>query len=173
MKQRTVMVLSALLLTACASSEQKQVVDVAATPLKDLNLIKIDVPAVLRKAEKGTFAAPLDSSCPAVLADIAALDAVLGSNGDDDQETDEDKEDPNLLERGRAEVSKAAVKSLQNTAEDVVPFRKWVRKLTGAERRSKDLADAVAAGYARRSFLKGYATAKECIVMPSTASESL
>jgi hypothetical protein len=163
MKQLIPMMLSVLILAACASSEQQKMADAASTPLKDLNLMKPEIPDVLRQAEKGTFAAPADNSCTSILADIATLDTVLG-NGDDEHDTgnDSEKDDPSLLERGKAEVSKAAIKSLQRTAEDVVPFRKWVRKLSGAERRSKDLADAIAAGYARRSFLKGYALAKDC-----------
>lgn len=156
--KRIGMVLVLGMLSACASSDRKQVADVAVMPLQDLNVVKVEVPEVLRRAEKGTFAAPVDASCAALLADIAALDTVLGLNGDADDEDD----DSNLLKRGKDEVEKAAVKALKTTAEDVVPFRKWVRKLTGAERRSKDLADAVAAGYARRSFLKGYAMAKDC-----------
>ncbi len=157
--KRIGMVLAAMLLSACASSDRKQVAEVAATPLQDLNVVKVEVPDVLRRAEQGTFAAPADPSCPALQAEMAALDTVLGRNGDADED---DEDDGNLLKRGKDEVEKAAVKALKTTAEDVVPFRKWVRKLTGAERRSKDLADAVAAGYARRSFLKGYALAKDC-----------
>jgi hypothetical protein len=43
-----------------------------------------------------------------------------------------------------------------------VPFRGWVRKLSGAERYSRQVAAAIAAGAARRAFLKGLAQGKGC-----------
>src|SRR6266480_371568 len=57
---------------------------------------------------------------------------------------------------------KATVRALRHTAEGVVPFRGWVRKLSGAERYSKQVAAAIAAGTARRAFLKGLGVSKEC-----------
>jgi hypothetical protein len=43
-----------------------------------------------------------------------------------------------------------------------VPFRGWVRKLSGAERYSKEVAAAIAAGTVRRAYLKGLGEAKGC-----------
>ena len=56
----------------------------------------------------------------------------------------------------------AAVGALRGAAEGVVPFRGWVRKLSGAERYSKDVAAAIAAGTIRRAFLKGLGQAAGC-----------
>jgi hypothetical protein len=44
----------------------------------------------------------------------------------------------------------------------VVPYRGWVRKLTGAERYSKEVAAAIAAGTVRRAFLKGVVVTRGC-----------
>jgi hypothetical protein len=67
-----------------------------------------------------------------------------------------------LVERGIEGAGGAAAGALQRTAEGVVPFRGWVRKLTGAERYSKRVAAAIAAGTVRRGFLKGLAAAQKC-----------
>jgi hypothetical protein len=41
--------------------------------------------------------------------------------------------------------------AVQKAAEGVVPFRGWVRKLAGAERYSRQVAAAIAAGTVRRA----------------------
>ncbi|HEY0819951.1 MAG TPA: hypothetical protein VGD46_14300, partial [Rhizobacter sp.] len=56
-----------------------------------------------------------------------------------------------------------AVGSLRGAAEGVVPYRRWVRKLSGAERYSQDVAAAIAAGTVRRAFLKGQIAARSCL----------
>ena len=43
--------------------------------------------------------------------------------------------DSGLIERGSDAVENSAIGALQSTAEGIIPFRGWVRKLTGAERR--------------------------------------
>lgn len=144
-------------LTACAGTDRSAAVVAVQSPLTDLNLVRPDIPHVLRVAEKAPFAIPTDVSCPALAAAVVDMEKALGM-----EKAALDDEDPDLLERGKTEVSKAAVNAVRSAAEDVVPFRKWVRKLTGAERRSKDLASAIAAGYARRAYLKGFAHGKGC-----------
>lgn len=67
-----------------------------------------------------------------------------------------------LIERGTDAAGGAAVGALRRTAEGVIPFRGWVRKLTGAERYSKRVAAAIAAGTVRRAFLKGLSVAQNC-----------
>ena len=69
---------------------------------------------------------------------------------------------PGLNERGSNAVGTAAVDALRRTAEGVVPYRGWVRKLSGAERYSKQVAAAIAAGTVRRAFLKGLRASTEC-----------
>ncbi|MBY0491557.1 MAG: hypothetical protein K2R93_17095, partial [Gemmatimonadaceae bacterium] len=59
------------------------------------------------------------------------------------------------------------VTSTVNTVVDgVIPFRSWVRKLSGAERHSKAVTAAIAAGTMRRPYLKGWARAQGCIEGP-------
>ena len=51
---------------------------------------------------------------------------------------------------------------MRDAAEGVVPFRGWVRKLSGADRYSREVAAAIAAGTIRRGFLKGLGAAAAC-----------
>ena len=128
------------------------------TPLSDFNLIRAEIPPVLAAAQKGPYNAPTDASCASLTADIQSLDAVLGP----DLDTPPTATNPGLIERGTGAAGNAAVGALRGAAEGIVPFRGWVRKLSGAERYSKDVAAAIAAGTIRRAFLKGLGDAAKC-----------
>ncbi len=52
--------------------------------------------------------------------------------------------------------------AVRRTTEGVIPFRGWVRKLTGAERVERRVQAAVTAGTIRRAYLKGIAQAAGC-----------
>lgn len=147
-----------LALSACASSDKNRVSDAVTAPLSDFNLVQAKIPEVLLKIEGQPYAVPGDQSCAALLADVQALDAVLGADFD----TPETAERPSLLARGTTEAGNAAVNALRSTTEGVVPFRGWVRKLTGAERYSRKVASAIAAGGVRRAFLKGIRLSQGC-----------
>jgi len=41
-------------------------------------------------------------------------------------------------------------------------MRSWIRKLSGAERRDREVQEAIAAGIARRTYLKGVGEARGC-----------
>ena len=127
----------------------------ATTPLGDLNLVRADIPMVLAAAQKAPYAVPADRSCSALVKDVQALDAVLGV----DLDTPPTPTNPGLVERGGS----AATGALRGAAEGVVPFRGWVRKLSGAERYAKEVAAAIAAGTIRRAYLKGLGQAAGCM----------
>jgi len=132
--------------------------DAATTPLSDLNLVHASIPAVLVDAQNRPYVAPADQSCPALAAEVRALDEVLGP----DLDAPASASNPGLIERGSTAVGDAAVGAVRGAAQAVVPFRGWVRKLTGAERYSKEVAAAIAAGTVRRAFLKGVAVTRGC-----------
>jgi hypothetical protein len=145
---------AALVLSACASSSQDKVGTAAKTPLSDLNVVRADIPEVLRAAAAAPYAQPADVSCTGLAASIQALDEVLGP----DLDAPPGKGSTGLLERGED----AATGALQRTAEGVIPFRGWVRKLSGAERYARQVSAAITAGGVRRGFLRGLSTAKAC-----------
>jgi len=157
MKLQVIAVL-AFVLAACAAPEKVRVTEAATTPLSDLNLVHARIPAVLADAQKGPYVTPVDQSCGALLAEVRSLDEVLGA----DLDAPASASNPGLIERGSAAVGNAAVGAIKGAAQGVVPYRSWVRKLSGAERYSKEVSAAIAAGTIRRAFLKGVSVARGC-----------
>ena len=165
MKLLALTLLAATALAGCASSSADkagQAVGQAATqPLQDLNVVRAEIPPVLKAAQKAPYAAPADRSCAALADEVRALDAVLGA----DLDTPPGSANPSLIERGASDA-------LRNAAEGVIPFRGWVRRLSGAERYSRDVAAAIAAGTVRRAYLKGLGAAGACAAPAAPAAQS-
>jgi len=151
-----------LMLSACATRTQTRVTSAATTPLSDLNLVRDEIPEVLQNALKQPYQPPTDATCPVVVTEVHQLDAVLGA----DLDAPESEDTPSLLDRGSDMAENSAIGALQRTAEGLVPFRSWVRKLSGAERHSRKLAAAITAGSIRRAFLKGFAVSHGCVLTP-------
>lgn len=150
-------------LTACASSpQQERLGSIAATPLKDFNLSDTAIPPILLLAKAKPYAAPSDQTCPKLLAEVTQLDEVLGPDLDAPEAPPESKS-----ARAVSAVGNAAMGAVQRTVEGAIPFRGWVRKLSGAERQSREVAAAIAAGTVRRGFLKGVALAHKCAPLPT------
>ena len=138
---------------------------VAAQPLNDLNLLSNEIPPVLVAAQKAPYAEPAGHSCTVLLTELRALDAALGPDID---ATAIPAADPGLVEQAAGAVGELAVGTVKNTVssvvDGVVPFRSWVRKLSGAERHSSAVAAAISAGTLRRAYLKGWGQGTECAV---------
>jgi hypothetical protein len=149
----------ALLLGACTHPATKPVTDAAITPLNDFNLVQAPIPPLLVAVQSRPYAPPIDVTCTALAAEVKALDELLGA----DLDTAPTAANPSLIERGVTLATNEAVGSLRGAAEGVVPYRRWVRKLSGAERYTADVAAAIAAGTVRRAFLKGQLTARSCL----------
>lgn len=151
-----------LLLAACASKTTTRVTSAAATPLSDLNLVRDEIPDVLQNALKQPYLKPDTGNCPAITKEVQQLDAALGADLDAPASDD----GPSLLERGTDMAENTAVGAVQRTAEGLVPFRSWIRKLSGAEKHSRKVAAAITAGSIRRAYLKGVASAQGCVLTP-------
>lgn len=159
MARPSALVAAALLLAGCAATpDSKRVTTAAATPLADLNLVSTAIPPVLLEARQRPYALPPVTGCEALAAAVAELDEVLGP----DVDAAKDGADPGLAERGAEAVGDAAIGAIQGAAAGVLPFRSWVRKLSGAEKHSKAVTAAVGAGVARRAFLKGLRVGLHC-----------
>lgn len=150
----------ALTLAGCASSSADKVTAAATTPLSDLNVVRAEIPDVLKAAVAAPYALPADRSCAGLAADIHALDEVLGP----DLDAPASGNRPSLLDRGED----AATGALQRTAEGVIPFRGWVRKLSGAERYARHVSAAITAGGVRRGYLRGLLAGQACAALPAT-----
>ena len=122
-------------------------VDVVATPVSDLGLRNGKIPPVLEAAVADPYDMDGIRTCTQISTRVSELDMVLGPDRDIPQERAE------KLSAGR--VAQAAVGSF-------IPFRGIIREVSGANSHQRKVNDAVEAGTARRSFLKGYGQARGC-----------
>lgn len=145
-----------------ARSEQRMdnarrgISDAATSPLRDVGLIRPEIPAVLQRLRYPYITEPLAGGCPAVLYEIGQLDAVLGS------ESYQPGVRRGMVDRGMDSASGAAVGVVRDAAGEVVPFRGWVRRASGADRAARDAAAAIELGQMRRAFLRGYGASLGC-----------
>lgn len=121
--------------------------DVAATPMTDLNLRKGEIPAILTAATEQPYTLLGLTNCQQLAAAIGEFDAVLG----DDLDTP--KEGERRTTPGRL---------AQSVVGSFIPFRGIIREVSGANSKQRELQNAIQAGVARRSFLKGYGQARGC-----------
>ena len=143
--------------TAAANDARSQKIGEAITaPLSDFNLVQTPIPPVLQIAQNGPYAALPDPSCANIAAAVRALDAALGPD------VDAPGHEHSLSEKGAVVVENAGISVLRSTTEGIVPFRGWIRKLTGAERHSEKVASAIGAGVVRRAYLKGVGQTNHC-----------
>lgn len=162
------MCLAALATTGCASSGSRDDDDgrgdrtrrgfanAATSPLRDVGLIRPDIPEILEELKYPYSTMNLVGGCPTILYEIGQLDAVLG------EEDYQPPPDRSMGERGADEASDAAVNAAGDLAGDAVPFRSWVRRLSGAQRAQRRYAEAIEMGQVRRAFLRGYGASLGC-----------
>ncbi|WP_426168374.1 hypothetical protein [Pseudoduganella sp. R-34] len=155
--QRLILAIAALALSACATKDQNRIQEISTTPLRDLNIAKVEIPDVLRDAMGNPYKAPSDKSCPALLAQVADLDEELGPDFD----VPEEKQ--SHLDASKEAIGDAATGALARTVEGAIPFRGWLRKLSGAERQSRKAQSAILAGKVRRGYLRGLMDSNSCM----------
>ena len=160
-KMRFLLLFLGVLLVGCTTTDQSKVAQAVTAPLGDLNLVDAPIPESLAHAQKGPYAVPDGPGCSALMSEVRVLDADLGP----DLDTPASESNPSLIERG----SYRAMGAVRKTAEGVVPYRRWVRKLSGAENHDKFVQSAIIAGNVRRAYLKGLGEARGC---PAPATPS-
>ncbi|MGM9514285.1 hypothetical protein ACS5PK_08545 [Roseateles sp. DB2] len=130
--------------------------EAATSPLNDLNLVRAKIPEVLLTARQAPYARPLD--CPALMAQLQGLNAVLGQDLDSPRAPGE----ADWFGKAGDAFGDAAVSGLRSATEGLLPFRGWIRKLSGAERYNREVTAAIAAGLARRAYLRGLGQGLGC-----------
>jgi hypothetical protein len=121
--------------------------DVVATPATDLNLKRDEIPALLADAEEDAYGLEGLGSCRRLATAISELDQVLGDDLDLPQ-----------VNGKRIRPGHTA----QQVVGSFIPFRGVIREISGANAQERKLQSAIAAGSARRSFLKGTGQARGC-----------
>lgn len=132
--------------------------DAATAPLEDLNLKQKAIPPVLVRAVADPYDLTGLTRCEPIAAEIGRLDAALGPDLDE-------APPPDTRSRGKKAVDAAygaGVEGVRDTTRDVLPFRSWIRKLTGAAKHDRAIAKAIQSGGVRRGYLKGVGMRMNC-----------
>lgn len=143
---------------AWAQRDNETLGDAFAQPLRDLSLLRREPAEPLQRAALAPYghAATLPNGaldCASVASEIEALDAVLGYDLDDRPQA------LSLMGQARAGAGNAIVDAVEDLVE--LPYRGLIRHLSGAERRDREMDQAVQAGMVRRAFLRGMGM-REC-----------
>lgn len=132
--------------------------EAASAPMEDFNLRRELIPTVLLQAEANPYDLRNMTRCATIAAEIGRLDAALGPDMGEPQSPDGSR----LSERAADAASSAALGAVRDLATDFIPGRSWIRRLSGAERHSRNVQSAIQAGLMRRSFLKGVGMQRNC-----------
>lgn len=145
---------------ACSSGNtadtRRGVSGAAAIPLRDVGLIRPEIPLLLRNQQYPYSTAALGEGCSAVAREIGHLDAVLGP------ESYQPGPNRNAWDRSGDFVEEQTIEAAESTAQDLIPFRSWVRRISGASQAEREALRAVANGQQRRTFLRGYGASLGC-----------
>jgi hypothetical protein len=161
MHYRKLSVLAAALcvLASCSTGgtadTRRGVTGAASIPLRDVGLIRQEIPLLLRHLDYPYATAGL-SDCASVTREIGQFDAVLGP------ESYQPGPNRNIWDRSGDFVEEQTIGAAESTAQDLIPFRSWVRRLSGASQAERDALRAFANGQQRRTFLRGYGASLGC-----------
>jgi hypothetical protein len=127
-------------------------------PARDVGIEKEKIPEVLQAAVEDPYAPLPSRSCRSLNIAVGELNAVLGEDFTVGAETNEDR---------AGKIAEAVGRSIVNS---LIPFRGLVREISGAGPAERRLQAAVTAGVARRGYLRGLASAKDCKIVPIAPS---
>lgn len=159
-------ILALLLLASCAGpsirarnpsyspTTGERLDQVADQPLADLDLSKTDIPPALAKVAADPYAPPARPDCAGLKAEIDSLSILLGP----DIGPLRVNRDGNILSGDRVENS--AFNTARGAAEGWIPFHGVVRELSGAAAHDRLVEHVMMAGFVRRSYLRGLASAR-------------
>ncbi|WP_143435509.1 hypothetical protein [Henriciella aquimarina] len=161
---------SVLLLASCANKPASEATstavsetragfaDAAMTPLEDLNLKRDQIPDALQSVGN-PYKVPADITCAEIEAQIITLNAVLGPDWDTPED---DGDDPTLSQRAGGAASDGVLGTVASEAGGIMPYRGWIRQLTGAKAHQKKIESAYERGSHRRTYLKALGLMKGC-----------
>ena len=169
-RMRTILLVIAAssLLAACATgrsdgsgqiqttreANQENVRGAVSAPLRDVNVVRTKIPPILLEAMADPYARPPDpAGCQELTDMLRPVEEALGPDLDAEAPDEDD-----LMQRGQTTALGAAA----TVAADAIPFRGWIRKLSGAERHDQLVQSAIIAGAVRRAYLKGLGEAQGC-----------
>lgn len=129
------------------TNREPDAMDVAATPVTDLNLRKDEIPQLLIDAQSKPYDLGGLGKCGQLAARIGEFDAILG-------------DDIDLPQTPAQRVSAGRIG--QYVVGSFIPFRGLIREVSGAADQQRRLNAAISAGLMRRAFLKGVGQQRGC-----------
>lgn len=130
--------------------------DAALSPLEDINLKRDKIPETFQAIDNPYGVDP-EISCAQIAVEVTELDALLGRDWDIPPP---DKK--GLSERAADGASTAFLDAVSSGASGLIPYRGFVRTLSGAARHEKKVRKAYERGSHRRTFLKAIGLTKGC-----------
>lgn len=135
-------------------ANQENVRGAVSAPLRDANVLRTKVPPILLESIADPYARPPDpGGCKEIGEMLKPVEEALGPDLDAPAPDEDD-----LMQRGQT----TAMGAMATAAADVIPFRGWIRKLSGAERHDQLVQSAILAGAVRRAYLKGLGESLGC-----------
>ena len=129
---------------------RKKTVEIGTQPVRDVGVMKREVPPILAKAASDPYSIKGLKTCKALAAEIASLNSELGPDYTVGNEYKENR-------AGR--LAEAGGKTVVNA---IIPFRGLVREVSGAAPAERRMNAALDAGFARRGFLRGVHVKQGC-----------
>ncbi|WP_310496043.1 hypothetical protein [Sandarakinorhabdus sp.] len=120
----------------------------ASRPLRDLNIIKVQIPPGLVAIMDRPYA--MGRTCPLLRREVQRMTAILGPDVDSGRP------------RKGMTASEKIIDGAEGVSGGIIPGQGLLRKLTGAQAGQKRLAAAILAGHMRRAYAKGMARGKGC-----------
>lgn len=136
---------------------RRGVVEAAASPFRDIGLVRPEVPATLQGLAYPYSSTGLTIGCDAVLYEIGKLDAILG------HESFQPGVERGISSKGLDAIEGAVINAARDAAGDIIPYRGWVRRISGAAKAEKEASRAIIQGQTRRAYLRGYGAALGCL----------
>jgi hypothetical protein len=154
-----------------SQAERETLTGAVSAPFRDLNMMRTKIPPVLLEALSDPYYRPPGQklTCGDLAAMVEPLDQALGADLDEPSKDEDDVLDKGgMVQKGKG----AALGAVAGAASGVIPFRGWIRKLSGAEKHDRLVQAAITAGAVRRGYLKGLGEARGC-GPPATPSHLL
>ena len=132
--------------------------DAALAPFEDLNLEQTKIPEVLNRARADPYDLAGLGRCEAIAGEVGRLDGALGPDLDETPPPDRRSRTARVVDEARH----LGINEVRDQTRHLLPFRGWIRQLTGAAKHDKKLAAAIRAGEVRRGYLKGVGMRMNC-----------
>ncbi len=148
--------------------------EAAQSPLEDIGLKRQSIPDQLKKLEGNPYSLPVPANCTTVTAEISSLDVALGPeriNGGYDNGSLtaawnnmhniswQDKD--HYIDQGSSLAQQKAADEVRSHV-TIIPYRSWLRWISGADAHAKKVAAAYEAGKLHRAFLRGVEANLHC-----------